>query len=309
MAIASHVRPPRFPVVTAVTVEEVGKGLAGSDFADLAVALGYGHPGVDWLLAGQRRRLRSVPPPGGEAARLLARRDGRPVARVTAHQQEDGLASFGFLAVAGPGDADAVRVLMAAAAQWLGDRGAETMIGPLSWTAADEAGVLVAGSDEPGATGRPWNLPWYGDVLESSGLEPAEDRCSYWLEAEANDAAPRLMPAPFVVPADVGRWADPALLLASPDGEGAIVAVPDIAGGLAGARRGAWSAARRARRQEWAACVVISVDGPESVLVPGLCAAAARAGYRRVLASWAPDDRPPVMRHRLYRASVASLRR
>jgi hypothetical protein len=294
--------------VTALTVEEVGKGLPGSDFVDLAVALGDGHPGVEWLLAGQRRRLRTVAPPGGDAARLLARRDGRPVARVTAHQQEDGQGSFGFLTVAGPADADAVRSLLAAAAQWLGDRGAETMIGPLSWTAADEAGVLVAGSDEPAATGRPWNPPWYGDLLETSGLEPVEDRSSYWLAAEDDDAAPQLTPASFVVPADVGRWADPALLLAWPEGRGSIVAVPDIAGGLAGARPGAWSAARRARRRDWAACVVTSVDGPESVLVPGLCAAAARAGYRRVLASWAPDDRPPVMRHRLYQASVASLR-
>ena len=309
MALASHVMPPRFPAVTAVTVEEVGKGLPASDFVDLAVALGDGHPGVEWLLAGQRRRLRTVLPPGGEAARLLARRDGRPVARITAHQQDDGEGSFGFLAIAGPGEVDAVRALLAAAARWLGERGAETVIGPLSWTAADEAGVLVVGNDEPAATGRPWNPPWYADLLETSGLEPAEDRGSYWLAAEDDGAAPRLTPAPFAVPADVGRWADSTLLLAWPDGEGSIVAVPDIAGSLARVPRGAWSMARRARRRDWAACVVISVDGPESVLVPGLCAAAARAGYRRVLSSWAPDDRPAVMRHRLYRASVASLRR
>ena len=108
----------------------------------------------------------------------------------------------------------------------------------------------------------------------------------------------------------MGRFADPALLLTLPDGAGSVVAVPDVAGGLApagggGRGRGAWSMAKQARRREWAGCVVTALDGPESVLVPGLCAAAAAAGYEWVLSPWAPDDRDPVMRHRLYRGDVS----
>jgi hypothetical protein len=294
-----------FPIVAPVIIEEVGKGLPWRQFADLAVAQSGGHTGAEWLLAGQRRRLRTVAPPGGEAALLLARRNGRPVARLSAHCQEDGAASFGFLAVEGPGDTDAVAALVAVAAEWSAQwsvaPGSATLIGPLSWTAAEEAGVLTEGNERPAATGRAWNPPWYGDVLEAAGLEVAEERGTFLLPAADDGAAPVLVPGSFAVPADVGRLADPALLLATPDGEGSVVAVPDLAGGLSGGRRGAWSMASQARRRDWAGCVVTALDGPEEVLIPGLCAAAARAGYRWVLSPWAPDDRPPVMRHRLYR--------
>jgi hypothetical protein len=97
------------------------------------------------------------------------------------------------------------------------------------------------------------------------------------------------------------------------------MAVPDVAGGLADAGAGdaggtrpaarrAWSMARQARRREWAGCVVTAVDGPESVLIPALCAAAGRAGYLWVLSPWAPaDHEPPVLRHRLYWGDAATL--
>ena len=306
-----------------VIVEEVGKGLPWREFADLAVAQSGGHPGAEWLLAGQRRRLRTVAPPGGQAALLLARRNGRPVARLSAHRQVDGAASFGFLAVEGPADADAVAALVAVAVEWgagslsqpssesspeswsqsMSEAGSARLIGPLSWTAAEEAGVLTEGHKRPAATGRAWNPPWYGAVLEAAGLEVAEERGTFLLSAVDDGSAPALVPASFAVPADVGRLADPALLLAEPDGRGSVVAVPDLAGGLSrgGGRRGAWSMASQARRRDWVGCVVTAWDGPEAVLIPGLCAAAARAGYQWVLSPWAPDDRPPVLRHRLYR--------
>jgi hypothetical protein len=298
-----------FPVI----VEEVGKGLPWREFADLAVALSADHPGADWLLAGQRRRLRAHLPPFGEAVLFLARRGGRPVARLSAHRQADGDGSFGFLAVEGPGDVDAVRALLAAAAGWLAALGSETVIGPLSWTAAEEAGVLVVGNDEPAATGRAWNPPWYGELLEAAGLVVADEQCSYRLEAqEMGSDSMTLTTKEFVVPEDVGPFVDPALLLSTLDGTASVMAVPDVAGGLGsgggrGRRGGAWSMAKQARRRAWTGCVVTALDGPESVLVPALCAAAGRAGYRWVLSPWAPDGRAPVMRHRLYRAQVAEL--
>lgn len=290
-----------------LSLEEVGKGLPGREFADLAIALGAHHPGAGWLLAGQRRRLLAPPADGHEAALLLARRDGRPVARLSAHRQADGEGCFGFLAVEGPGDGDAVGALLAAAARWLADRGADTLIGPVSWTAAEEAGVLVAGNDQPAVTGRAWTPAWYGDLLEAAGLAVAEEQWSYRLAAGGN--GPTLAPADLVVPSDVNRFADPALLLSDPDSGASVVAVPDLAGGLdgGGRRRRAWSLARQARRREWAGCVVTALDGPPEVLIPGLCAAAGRAGYQWVLSPWAPDDQAPVMRHRLYRGAVAAL--
>lgn len=288
-----------------VTLEEVGKGLPRRDFADLAVALCAEHPGAGWLLAGQRRRLQSQPPPRGEASLLLARRAGRPIARLSAHRQADGEGCFGFLAVEGPGDGDAVLALLQAAATWLAGQGADTLVGPLSWTAAEEAGVLVEGHDQPAATGRAWNPPWYAELLEAAGLTVIDELCTYRLAAGGD--GPDLAPADLVVPSDVGRFADPALLLADPASGGSVVAVPDLAGGLGGERRSAWSMARQARRRDWRGCVVTALDGPPSVLVPGLCAAAGRAGYQWVLSPWAPDDHISVMRHRLYRGELAAL--
>ncbi len=296
-----------FPIVAPVLVEEVGKGVPGRQFADLAMALGGRGPGVEWLLAGQRRRLMGAEPPLGEAARLLARRDGRPVARLSAHQQGDGSGSFGFLAVESAADVDAVRALLGAASAWLADRGSTTILGPLSWTAADEAGVLVDGEEAGPTTGRAWNQCWYGAVLEAAGLMVAEELCSFRLAAAREGAgAAVLSPSAFAVPPDVGRFADPALQLAWPEGEGSVVAVPDLAGAAAGTG-GAWSLARRARRRDWEGCVVTAMDGDGSVLIPGLCAAAARAGYEWVLSPWAPDGRRPLMRHHLYRGDIASL--
>ena len=310
-----------------VTLEEVGKGLPRRDFADLALALYADHPGASWLLSGQRRRLLGVAPPAGEASLLLARRGGRPIARLSAHCQVDGEGCFGFLAVEGPADGDAVVALLAAAAEWLAGHGASAIIGPLSWSAAEEAGVLVEGNDLPAVTGRAWTPAWYGDLLEAAGLTVAEELCTYRLAAVAFEA-PDLVRADLVVPFDVGRFADPALLLADPLSGGSIVAVPDLAGGLdvglvreaRGGRRSAWSMARQARRRDWNGCVVTALDGPPSVLIAGLRAAAGRAGYQWVLSPWAPGasgdggeaaagdgGEAPVMRHRLYRGDLASL--
>jgi len=289
--------------VRSLTLEEVGKGLPGREFADLAIAFCAGHHGADWLLAGQRRRLLTQHPPGGEAALLLARRGGRPVARLSAHCQADGEGCFGFLAVEGPDDLAAVQALLAAAASWLAERGSAALIGPLSWTAAEEAGVLVEGNDQPAVTGRAWTPPWYGDLLEAAGLEVAEEQCSYRLPAGGD--GPALVPADLIAPSDVGRFADPALLLVDPESGASVVAVPDLAGGLGdGAGRSAWSMARQARRRNWDGCVVTSIDGAPATMIPGLCAAAGRAGYRWVLSPWAPGGQAPVMRHRLYRSAT-----
>lgn len=293
-----------------LTLEEVGKGLPGREFADLAIALSAGHPGAEWLLAGQRRRLLTQHAPGGEAALLLARQGGRPVARLSAHRQADGEGCFGFLAVEGADNLAAVEALLAAAMSWLAEREARSMIGPLSWTAAEEAGVLVEGNDQPAVTGRAWNPQWYGDLLAAAGLEMAEEQCSYRLPAGGD--GPMLLPADLVPPTDVGRFADPALLLVDPVSGGAVVAVPDLAGGLGGGvdgdgsvgGRGAWSMARRARRREWSGCVVTSLEGAPETMIPGLCAAAGRAGYQWVLSPWAPGHQEPVMRHRLFRSAI-----
>jgi hypothetical protein len=300
---------------------EVGKGPLMRQFLELPVALGGFPPGGDWLLATQRRRLRAGCPPqeGAAAVLLLAYRAGRPVGRMTAHVVEPGSeARFGFMVVEGAGDADVVAALLAGAAGWAGERGRTTIIGPMSWGPQDEAGVLVAGHDGPVVTGRAWTPAWYGDLLAGAGLTPLEELRSYRLPAGgAGPAGTGLRSrAPLVVPGEMAPYVDPELLLSGADGEGAVVAVPDIAGAMAeradgrGATRGAWSMARRARKRTWEGCVVIALDGPEEVLIPSLCASAGRRGYQWVLSPWAPpgtEPVTPVMIHRLYTGAVADL--
>src|SRR5713101_3525784 len=85
--------PPYARFVSDVTVEEVGKGFAFRLFTDLGRGqlLDRFGPRAEWLLAVQRKRL--AVRPKEDSALLLARRAGRPVARLAVHVRhgdEDG---------------------------------------------------------------------------------------------------------------------------------------------------------------------------------------------------------------------------
>jgi hypothetical protein len=295
--------------VSGVTVEEVGKGFAFRLFTDLGRGqlLDRFGPRAEWLLAVQRKRL--AVRPKEDSALLMVRRAGRPVARLAVHvRYGDDNGRFGFFATEDLSDVEAAATLLQTAVDWLAERGRVTMTGPLSWTADQEAGVLVAGHDLPPVTGRAWTPPCLALLLENAGLAMLEEMRSFQLPAEPQAGAPPLTPAPLIVPKELAAYADPALLLTGPD-DSSIVAVPDVVGGLAEDKsRGAWALARKARTRAWEGCVVLALDGPEDVLIPGLCAAAGRAGYSWVLSPWAPEnsDAPssPAMIHRLYRREV-----
>jgi hypothetical protein len=312
--------------VSAITVEEADQGPARRPFLDLPFMLGHTEPEAAWLLGRQRRRLasrrHSLSGSAGEAGYFLARSGGRPVGRITGHIQEPGGQGwFGFLVLDGPGDADVARALLGAAARWLEQRGCETLTGPMSFTAEEEAGVLVEGHSEPLVTARAWTPPWYASVLSAAGLSVYEELASYRINTSdggdlgrelgcdplRRSGVPVAERAELVVPRELAPFTDPALLLALPDGGGAVVAVPDVGRALgAGRVRGAWSLARRARRRSWEGCVVIGLDGPEEVLIGALCAAARRAGYQWVLSPWGPPGAVPVLRHRLYTGETSA---
>ncbi len=302
--------PPYARFVSDVTVEEVGKGFAFRLFTDLGRGqlLDRFGPRAEWLLAVQRKRL--AVRPKEDSALLLASRAGQPVARLAVHVRHgDDDGRFGFFATEDLRDVEAATTILQTAADWLVERGRVTMSGPLSWTADQEAGVLVAGHDHPPVTGRAWTPPCLALLLEKAGLAPLEEMRSFRLRAEPVPGGPTarelaLAPARLVVPKELAPYADPALLLAGPD-HTSIVAVPDVVGGLAEDKaRGAWALARKARTRAWEGCVVVALDGPEAVLVPALCGAAGRAGYSWVLSPWAPAHTTPVMVHRLYRRPV-----
>lgn len=98
-------------------------------------------------------------------------------------------------------------------------------------------------------------------------------------------------------PAIVAGYGDPALAVT--DGDGVVVAAPDVSPALrAKGLRSAWSLARTARTRAWQGGTVVRCDGAVGAR-PGRLGAAAEAGYRWCLAPWSPDDRPPSVAHRL----------
>ena len=101
----------------------------------------------------------------GDAAYLLARRDGHPVGRIAAHRQRAGDVAGWFGFFDGPDDAEVTRALLDAARTWLEGEGATSMTGPVSWQPDEEFGVLVDGVEHRGLTGRPWRPGWYAEQL------------------------------------------------------------------------------------------------------------------------------------------------
>lgn len=280
---------------SAVTVEEVTGGKALVRFTELPAALFGDDPRFAWpVMAWERYRLDSRRNPyfdAGDGAYFLARRLGRPVGRIAAHLERAGASGrFGFWCVEDEGVA---RALVDAARGWLTEQGCASMVGPLSFTPAEEQGVLVAGHDVPGLTGRPWHPPSQAEHLEALEFEPVLDQPT-WRLATTEVGPDR--PLSGDLPGQAGRHADPRLVLDD------IAAVPDLSAALRGASlRDAWGLAKRARAGEWSTATVVRCDGDAARAVPALLAAAGRAGYEAVIAPWTPDRAvEPETIHRTY---------
>jgi hypothetical protein len=287
-------------VAAPVSVESADRGKARVRFADLPQVL-YGDDPL-WappLLAWERYRLDQHRNPyfeEAEVALFLARRAHRPVGRIAAHLPGTGdEGRFGFWSVAD--DREAAVALVEAAGAWLDEQGCTAMTGPWSFRPDDEPGVLVAGQEAGGTTGRPWQPRHEADLLEVTGFEGIEEARTWRLRtSEVGPEAPAADPE-VDRPRQAGSYVDGRLVLDR------IAAVPDLSGVLRGAGlRGAWGLARRARMAEWEGCTVVRCSGAPEVEVPALVAAAGRAGYSWVVAPWSPDpDAAPETVHRRYR--------
>lgn len=306
---------PRVSRGDALRIEEVAGRAAFRRFLELPFRLHAAHP--HWrapLPASERRRLTPRMNPffgRGDAAYFLARRGSVDVGRVTAHVRHPGDQGwFGFFEVDVEGEADGgsavATALLERAGRWLAERECTTATGPVSFTEDEELGVLVAGHDHDGLTGRPWTPVAYAVLLSGRGSVAAEV-ATYVLDLQdagvadlASAAVPAVAPAAVAVPAGWAPTADPALAVAV-EGAGVAVAVPNVAGSIAGAGvRSAWSLAKRARTRDWEGAVVLALDGPADVLVPALAQAATGAGYRWLASPWSPDDRTPSLVHRTF---------
>jgi len=136
----------------------------------------------------------------GEAAYLLAWRDGRVVGRISAQvdhaynrYHDSAWGWFGFLELE---DGDGIlEPLLDAAEAWLRTKGCDRMVGPTDFTMNDEAGVLYEGFDLDPMIKQPWQPPYYFDRCEASpGLAKAMDLWMWNLEVSDRS---RMLPILF----------------------------------------------------------------------------------------------------------------
>lgn len=290
-----------------VTVEEVSGRAAFKRFFEFPFLAFRDEP--RWsapLLAYERKRLDPRHPyfDQGDGEYFLARRAGRVAGRIAAHVAATG-DKHGWFGFFDSVDDPAVGVaLVGAAVEWLRDCGCTSMTGPRSFDSVDDPGILVEGFDVAGTTGRPWNPPWYAAHLEAAGVARVADadHRTWRLRARApvttTGVHPYARTGTSVHPSRegiAGRFVDPRIVLPG------IVAVPD----LTPARNSALELARRAKRNDWESCTIVSIDGDPVVYVPLLQSAAAAAGYEWIISPWSPDpDATPETVHTMFAAPI-----
>jgi GNAT superfamily N-acetyltransferase len=128
-----------------------------------------------------------------EAQYFLAWRDGRAVGRISAHIdrhlqefQGNDWGLWGWFEC--EQDPEAARGLLEAAEQWLRGHGAGTMIGPMSFTTNDEAGLMIEGFEHPPLILNPWHHRYYQSLLEDDvGLSKAMDLYMWSLSVTGRD--------------------------------------------------------------------------------------------------------------------------
>ena len=117
-----------------------------------------------------------------EVALFVARRNGRPVGRISAqvdHHAVDIHGPIGHFGLLAAEDAEVVAALMAEAEKYLSAQGMAGVRGPFNLSINHEAGLLVGGRDTPPAMLTPFDQPHLGPALESLGYRKARDLLAY----------------------------------------------------------------------------------------------------------------------------------
>jgi GNAT superfamily N-acetyltransferase len=126
----------------------------------------------------------------GQIQCFLARQGGQTVGRIAAildpnynqfQKAEAGFFGF-FESVENQGVADA---LLGAAREWLRERGARTILGPVNPTTNYECGLLLDGFDSSPMVMMAYNPSYYAGLLDGAGLRKAKDIYAYhvWTDA------------------------------------------------------------------------------------------------------------------------------
>jgi GNAT superfamily N-acetyltransferase len=124
-----------------------------------------------------------------DAEFYIARQNGRVVGRIAAivdraynrfHQENAGF--FGFFECVN--DAAVAEALLTRARQWVEDRGAKFLRGPVSPSTNYECGLLIDGFDSSPMVMMPYNFRYYPELMDRTGLTKAKDLLAYKSHAD-----------------------------------------------------------------------------------------------------------------------------
>jgi hypothetical protein len=160
-------------------------------FIRLPGQLSVGDPNwVEPLWFERRRFLSSRTNPffeHAEVALWLARRNGRPVGRISAQIDQlappvDGLRLGYFGMLAAEDDPEVFSGLFTAAESWLAARGVSVVRGPFDLGINQTSGLLVEGFDTPPSLLMNHDQPWMGPGVEHQGYAKAKDLVAYRMD-------------------------------------------------------------------------------------------------------------------------------
>jgi GNAT superfamily N-acetyltransferase len=124
-----------------------------------------------------------------EIEHFLAFRNGEVVGRVAAIQNElhnrfhtDRVGFFGLFECMD--DPDAAHALLDTARRWIGERGLDTLRGPMNYSTNDTCGLLIDGFDGPPFVMMPYNPPNYPTLIEGAGFRKAKDLVAYHMTGD-----------------------------------------------------------------------------------------------------------------------------
>ena len=135
---------------------------------------------------------------GLETQLFLAWRGEEVVGRIAAIKNphhlkiyNDATGHFGFLDT--QADPVIAQTLMAAAENWLKQRGMSRIVGPLSFSINEEAGLLINGFDTPPVLMMPYGRPDYQTTIEGMGFTKAVDMHAYWTNMHEGYPRPKIV--------------------------------------------------------------------------------------------------------------------
>jgi len=188
--------------LTGLTVVPVADKAALKQFLDLPYEIYRGEP--HWRPPLRFERAHQVDPnknpglDGLDTQFFLAIKGAEVVGRIAAiinrHHLKiynDGAGHFGFLDT--QNDPEIARALLKTAENWLKQRGLTRIVGPLSFSINEEAGLLINGFDTPPVLMMPYGRPDYQTTIEGMGFTKAVDMHAYWTNMHAGYPRPKIV--------------------------------------------------------------------------------------------------------------------